>query len=149
MTCDEVNDVCDSERTILLAEYQAAQASAQHHDSTIWSVTSIVWGASLVLLGIAIRSAESPALRIFVAGLSLIAIFLHILVWGIQSQLRDLKISKYNRCRAIETRLKYMSQHSAVAHDEGSQTAWYGVTQGVFIGAWLILGGVMLCLRAS
>ena len=32
----------------LLVEYQAAQDSAQHHDSLVWTTTGIIWGAGLV-----------------------------------------------------------------------------------------------------
>ncbi len=37
-------------RELLLREYEAAQASAQHHDNLTWVVTSLAWTASVFLL---------------------------------------------------------------------------------------------------
>ena len=47
----------------LLVEYQAAQTSAEHHDGLIWSISGVVWAASLVLLGILLAQADKPHLK--------------------------------------------------------------------------------------
>src|SRR2546425_5440211 len=126
-------EVNEEERSILLVEYQAAQASAEHHDGIIWVVTGIIWGASLVLLGLAVDHADKPELRLPVAGIAILAILLHCFLWGVHSQFRTLKIQKYERCKVIERRLKHMSHHTAVAHEQESQTAWYRIIQFLFI----------------
>ena len=142
---DQNTEVEEPERTILLAEYQAAQASAEHHDYLIWVVTSIVWGASLVLLGLALQHAASTSFRIPVAGLALLAILLHSFVWRIQTGFRSIKIQKYARCKAIEKQLKYMSQHSDLSHKRDFQTRWYVIIQLLFIIAWGIMGVTVFC----
>jgi hypothetical protein len=143
-----VTEVGEEERSILLCEYQAAQASAEHHDGIIWVVTSIIWGASLVLLGLAVDHAAKPELRLHIVGLALLAIFLHCFLLRVHSQFRTLKNQKYERCKAIEGRLKYMSHHIAVGHKQESQTIWYRMIQFLFILAWGIMAIVVLCRGA-
>ena len=142
---NQATEADEVERSILLVEYQAAQASAEHHDGIIWIVTGIIWAASLVLLGLAVDHAAKPELTFPVAGLALLAILLHCFLWVVQSQLRTLKLQKYERCKAIEHRLKHMSHHAAVGYEQGSQTAWFAIIQVLFIVAWGIIVVVVLC----
>jgi len=52
------NDPSPDERKerFLLLEYTQAQESAQYHDSLTWEVTSIIWGASTLLIGFIVEA---------------------------------------------------------------------------------------------
>lgn len=126
------------QRQVLLAEYQAAQASAQHHDQLVWTVTSIVWAGNLVLLGVITRSQGGYWTLLINLGLCLLAGMLVVFVWSSQNQFRDLKQQKYARCKAIEQRLG-MEHHSAVKYDPGFQTRFYGWISGTFLVLWLLM----------
>ena len=126
------------EQQVLLVEYQAAQASAQHHDQLVWTVTGIVWGASMVLMGIILRSPDIGSARMLSIGLCGVGFILIVFVWSLQRQMRGLKVHKYDRCKQIE-KLLGMTQHSAVAYDAGSQTRIYALISALFLVAWFLV----------
>jgi len=64
----------------LLVEYQAAQGSAEHHDNLVWTVTSTMWGASLILLGFTLDQVGKPGLGALITVISLLGIFLSVFV---------------------------------------------------------------------
>lgn len=146
MTNEPDNRLSDREVSILLAEYHAVQASAQHHDSLIWTATGIIWAASLVLLGIVVGNVGDARTRLPLAGVAVIAVLLHVFLMIVQTELRAIKRQKYERSKWIETKLS-MRQDSSVCHDEGSQTQWYRIIQILFIVAWL--GAVIVLLTAA
>jgi hypothetical protein len=123
---------------VLLVEYQAAQASAQHHDQLVWTITSILWGSSLVLFGLAVGALGSSNLRIPVTIVAVVAMALTVYLWLCVRQLRGVKVHKYKRCLAIERELG-MKQHSTLQYAAGSQTLWYSVIMVVFLALWVSL----------
>ncbi len=62
---------------ILLAEYKAAQNSAQHHDTLVWTVTSIFWAANILLIRVVVTVLiENNNLKCLPIALSLLGLFL-------------------------------------------------------------------------
>jgi hypothetical protein len=121
---------------VLLVEYQAAQESAQHHDNLIWTVTTILWSATLVLFGFVLGSLDKPNLRPILIFLSILGIILTIAVWGFALQFNSVKRQKYNRCKTIE-RLLGMRQHRELKFSAGWQRIIYGIVTMLFIIVWV------------
>jgi hypothetical protein len=100
------------EEEILLVEYQAAQSSAEHHDTLVWTVTSIIWAGNLVLLGLVLNVIDKTELKCLISIFSAVGILLCVSVWIFAGQFRKIKLSKYKRCVEIEKILNHMEQHS-------------------------------------
>lgn len=108
-------------RQVQLVEYQKAQDSAEHHDGLFWTVTSLNWVGSAVLMGFvlgALGSHPSPSHRAALVAISLVGILLSLFVWRWARQFRALKKAKYRRCQEIERQLTEagfeMRQHTQV-----------------------------------
>jgi len=122
----------------LLVEYQAAQDSAQHHDTLIWSITSVVWGASLLMLGFLLGQTSNPSLKYIVVLLSALGILLNVMVWKYTYQLAKVKIHKYTRCKTIEEQLG-LQQHSTLQYPTGRYKKWYSIVMVLFIIVWIVV----------
>ena len=122
----------------LLVEYQAAQDSAQHHDNLLWSVTSVIWGGSLVLMGFTLGGLGDDAVRPVVTILSFLGIALTICVSIFSFQLNAVKRHKYARCRAIEAVLN-MQQHTTTRWPVGLQRILYSILMLFFLIAWIAI----------
>lgn len=132
----------------LRAEYQAAQDSAQHHDTLIWSVTSVMWGSALLLMGFILPALKEAALRPLITLLSVLGIALTVFLWIFASQFSDVMRHKYARCKAIEDALG-LEQHRTLRWPSGRQRLLYGVVQLVFLIAWLTVLWTVWCGRAG
>ena len=82
--------ITSEEREVLLVEYQAAQSSAQHHDQLVWTVTSIVWGSNLVLLGVIPAIPDGVYAYLIKLGFCVLGPSLIVFVWSSQFQFRSL-----------------------------------------------------------
>lgn len=103
-------------RQILLVEYQKAQDSAEHHDELIWTVMSLNWIGSAVLLGFALDAISAQPTephKVALILVSIVGITLSVFVWRWTRQLRAVKNAKYERCKEIEQLLS-MKQHSTL-----------------------------------
>jgi hypothetical protein len=150
MTESSDPELTPERRAVLLVEYQATQASAQHHDQLVWTVTSIVWAGNLVLMG-SIAGNHTGCWGLGVnLGLCLLGVLLIVFVWCSQRQFRSLKQQKYEHCRAIERQLG-MNHHTAVNHPRGSQTRFYGWISAAFLALWLLLAiaTIVECIRCT
>ena len=127
----------DKTRQILLVEYQAAQDSAQFHDGLIWTVSSIMWGGSLVLLGFMVAAEHGPGNANLAVVIALLGLLLNVSVWVISWQLRKIKNHKYKRCKAIEKELPPLEQHKSLDHFRGMQTAIHSIINVLFCICWL------------
>ena len=127
----------------LLAEYKAAQDSAQHHDGLVWSVASVLLGGSLVLLGLILRSMEGDPVRPFIVALAILGIALTLCVWIFRHQLNDIKRQKYERCKEIELLLG-MKQHQNLRYRPGSATIVFSIIMIALILIWL----TVICMAA-
>ena len=65
-----------------IAEYKAAQDSAQHHDNLLWYVSSIVWGGNLILLGSCLENIHGALSRFLIFWVGIFCILLNLCVWG-------------------------------------------------------------------
>jgi hypothetical protein len=126
------------QREVLLVEYQAAQASAQHHDQLLWTVTGIAWATNLALMGFIAQSSAGGWSDAVYLGLCLLGAVLIVFAWSSQSQFRALKNQGYDRCRAIERRLG-MDHHLSTKYDPGSQTHAFGLISAFFVVLWLLI----------
>ena len=120
----------------LRTEYETAQDSAQHHDNLVWSVTEIMWGASLLLMGFILQAINEAPLRPLITVLSILGIAFTISVWIFALQFNSVKRQKYARCKEIEALLG-LRQHSTLTWAPGSQRILYGLLMALFIIAWL------------
>src|SRR3954447_23779614 len=106
----------DARREILLVEYQKAQDSAEHHDDQVWTVTTLNWVGSAVLMGFVLSGLSghlSLSHKLVLLSVSCVGILLSALVWIWARQLRRVKGQKYARCQQIERQLG-MRQHLVV-----------------------------------
>ena len=138
MSAPTNRDLSQERREVLLAEYQAAQASAQHHDQLLWTVTSIVWATNLVLLGVIPALQESVWAFLIRTGFCVVGPLLIIFAWSSQSQFRKLKVLAYQRCKVIEEEMG-MRHHTAVRHESRSQTVIYGLISAAFLIIWVFV----------
>jgi len=122
----------------LLVEYQAAQDSAQHHDSLVWTTTGIIWGAGLVLIGFVIQNMNDPRLKLSIIATSVLAILLLVYLWSMALQLGSVRNQKYARCKEIE-KIFHFEQHSKLRYANRSGRIFYGVIMVVFIITWVLI----------
>jgi len=127
-----------SRQAVLLVEYQASQASAQHHDQLVWTATSIIWASNLVLLGFILKSPVTLMGMIVSLTLCLLGIILITFVWIAQAQWRFVRKQKYDRCKIIEEELG-MKQHRETVWPVGSQTRIYRIIMILFVVAWTLV----------
>ena len=132
----------------LLVEYQAAQDSAQHHDSLVWSINSVVWAGSLVLLGFILDHATEPGLKLILLILSVLGVLLSVKVWIYTHQLGALKKHKYDRCKEIERELG-LRQHTTVHWASGRQKFLYNIVMLLFIIVWAAVAVTALCTKPT
>lgn len=98
--------LASNQRQAWLVEYQAAQDSAQHHDNLVWSITSLNWIGSAVLMGFVldkVDNAKTLFAKVPLLFIALVGIVLTGCVWRWAYQMRRIKFAKYKRCQALES----------------------------------------------
>jgi hypothetical protein len=133
---------------VALAEYAAAQDSAQHHDSITWTVISIVWGASLVLMGFILSNLKDQPLRPLLTVLCILGILLTACVWYARGKLNEIKKQKYERCKELEKVLG-MKQHTVLQYPKGHIGSALAIMSIAFILAWLTVLFSIWCCQCS
>ena len=118
-----------------LMEYQMAQESAQHHDNLVWTVSTLTWGVSSVLLGFVLNNVEDKSLNYVILLFCLIGIFLIVCSWKFARQFRQIRNQKYKRCKVLESELGLL-QHTKTEHPIGSQSFWYSGVMVLFLVTW-------------
>ncbi|EMV0269109.1 hypothetical protein ACP43V_13325 [Vibrio genomosp. F10 str. 9ZC157] len=121
-----------------LLEYEMAQNSAEHHDNLVWSVSTLTWGVSSVLLGFVLNNIAENKLGIVILLFCLIGIFLILCSWLFARQFRSIRNQKYRRCKELERELGLV-QHRNIKHKEGSQSAMYSIIMLLFIATWVVV----------
>jgi hypothetical protein len=126
------------DKDILLVEYQAAQNSAQHHDTLVWTVTSIIWSGTLVLFGFMLNNIDKKTdyLCLYVV-LSILGVLLIVAVMLFTFQFHSIKCQKYKRCKQIELQLA-MHQHRDLKYPLKFQSIFYVIITLLFIVIWII-----------
>jgi len=142
ITRKNCSDSSKAERDALLVEYQAAQNSAQHHDILLYTTTSVMWGASLILLGFILNNLANTALRPLITLLSILGLVLCVTVWIFALQFNSIKRQKYRRCKKIEEILN-LSQHRTLRYASRSQRFLYGIIMLIFISTWIFILWIM------
>jgi hypothetical protein len=122
----------------LAIEYQKAQDSAEHHDTLLWTATSIIWAGNLVLIGFVLDSIKKNELRIILILLSVLGIFLVSTMCVIAKSFRKVKQQKYNRCKELE-RILGFKQHRDLKYPNRIQTFLYYFITIIFLIFWIIV----------
>ena len=126
------------EKKLAAIEYQATQSSAQHADQLVWTVTSIMWASSLLLLGFIVnalnRNPPTPY-RILLTALAVLGLALTVCVWRLAFQLNHVKNQKYERCKKLEDVLSF-EQHTKLQYRSGSQRELYSIVMTLFLLVW-------------
>ncbi|MCX6579101.1 MAG: hypothetical protein NT166_02835 [Candidatus Aminicenantes bacterium] len=123
------------EEKILLEEYKAAQDSAQHHDTLVWTVTSIFWAANIILVGTVLTAINQYKLKCLPFVLSFLGICLCLSVCAFTGQFNYIMRQKYIRCKKIEGELG-MKQHRKLKYLRG-QKKIYKFIMNIFIAIWV------------
>jgi hypothetical protein len=135
------DQLTSEQRQAALVEYQATQDSAQHHDNLVWTITSLTWVGSAVLMGFVLsglRDAGNPGVKLTLLSITLVGVALAACVWRWAYQMRCVKVAKYHRCQILEELLG-MEQHRKLSYQAGSQTLTYGLLMVLFLLAWVVL----------
>ena len=138
---DSQSTLTIEQREVFLVEYQAAQDSAQHHDNLVWTITSLNWVGSAVLIGFVLGKIDdaSPLLAKYsLLPITFVGMALTGCVWLWAYQMRGVKLAKYMRCQALE-RILGMEQHSKLTYKASSQTKTYGLLMALFLLVWALL----------
>ena len=122
-------------RQALLVEYTAAQNSAQHHDSLVWTTTGMIWSAELVLIGFVIQSIDRPKFIIAIIAAYFLAITLLVYLWKTMNSFRQIRNQKYDRCKEIEKEFG-LTQHTNLRFKKGVGKRFFNFVMCVFIFAW-------------
>lgn len=143
MEDNERASAVEPDRETLLVEYQKAQDSAEHHDNLVWTVSSIILGGMLVLMGFTLDHL-TKGFDLLVLYTSILGIVLITFLWFLQSTLRSIKRQKYERCKIIEQKLG-MEQHRKLEHPEGRQTKLYRIVLIVSVLFWVLIVLKLFC----
>lgn len=136
----------DIKKQYFLIEYEKAQDSAQHHDNLIWSVSTLTWGVSSVLLGFVLTSLETMKYRILLLLFCVLGIFIILCAWYFTIQFRSIRGQKYKRCKELEEVFSF-TQHTNLIHPQGSQIKLYSAVMVLFLLTWgMVFSKVFLTL---
>jgi hypothetical protein len=136
-----MSDETDRIIKLCIAEYKAAQDSAQHHDNLLWYVSSIVWGGNLVLLGSFLKYIGNTTGKLpsyFILSVGIFCVFLNLCLWGCAYIFRDIRNQKYDRCKFIEGKLGF-SQHSTLSGVPGMMWFIYSFVTIIFMALWFLV----------
>lgn len=132
---DDVTKVQEEWKGERIAEYHAARSCAEHHEYVGWLVRSIMWAASVLLLGYSIAPHVRPILVVLLAFCGVVLLILPML-WN--AELGRIKRAAIDRCWELEDQL-HMSLHLKICrvHAAGSRNtlAWCFVI--LLSGAWI------------
>jgi hypothetical protein len=137
---------CPEQRQVLLAEYEAAPSSAQHHDTLLWSATYTIWSGNVVLLSGVLFGLSMPKLWPLLSFACAVGITLLYAADRFAHDFRAIKNQKYDRCKEIEGFLG-MQQHRRTTTRVGRQAELYTIINLLLGGAWLITLELILLSR--
>jgi hypothetical protein len=123
-------------------EYQTAQDSAQHHDQLIWTSTSLMWVASLVLLGFVLQGLRDGTDRLVLTAAAGLGVGMILVQWRFRNIWRGVMTRKYEACQTLERLDGFAAKHhSREARDypRGAMGRLYVATSLAFISVWIFL----------
>jgi hypothetical protein len=140
MAKDNNNTPRQEEMSNLRVEYQKAQDSAEHHDSLLWYVTSIVWSGNLIVLG-QIATCTKTHLSGILIPICILALVLNLFLWAAAFQFRWIKKQKYKHCKEIEDdkHLGMLGQHRNLCYPPGVMWTLYCFVMLLFLIVWFLL----------
>jgi hypothetical protein len=112
--------------------------SAQHHDSLVWTVTSIFWATNALLIRVVVTTLTENISRHLPIAISILGLFLCFSVWIFAILFNDIMSQKYERCKKIEEKLG-MEQHTKLKYSSGAQKMIYRFIMSLFILLWGII----------
>jgi|GEM_PF-1593372 len=121
-----------------LLEYEMAQNSAQHHDNLLWSVSTLTWGASSVLLGFVLNNLSNSQQGTILLLFCVLGSLIILCSWFFTLQFRSIRNQKYARCLELEPILGF-NQHTNLKHKKGSQTTLYSAVMALFLLTWAVM----------
>ncbi len=127
---------------VFLVEYQKAQDSAEHHDSLVWTVTSIIWTGNLVLLGFVLSSLAKPNTQRLLTVPCILGAVLVICVFILAVSFGWVKRQKYQRCKSLEERWDFQ-QHRQLRYPKRLQTILYIIVTLAFLVIWGVVISVV------
>lgn len=119
-----------------LTEYEMAQDSAQHHDNLVWSVSTLMWGVSAVLLGFVLSSLKDKENPLIICMFCILGVTIIFCAWYFTRQFRSIRGQKYKRCKELEAIFSF-KQHTDLKHPESSQTNIYSAVMLLFLATWV------------
>ena len=125
----------------LLTEYEAAQSSAEHYETLIWTVSNTLWALSMVLFGFTLSMMDKIGrlgannMLIF---LPIIGISLLVYSWICVNQFAQIKNYKYERCKAIEIQLG-LKQHTKLIYRWKIQRFVHAFLFCLMVIAWIVI----------
>lgn len=147
----------DRKERFLLLEYAQAQESAQYHDSLTWEVTSIIWGASTLLIGFIVEALcnGNPAVQAVIAGTAVLGILLTWISFYLMLRNNRRMNELYLVCQKIECELSLPNSIHCEAKKQVHERKWRGqqkrlylIVSTFFSIVWiLILVSSIVCLQ--
>lgn len=138
-----------SQKEIMYLEYGKAQDSAEHHDSLVWITTSVILGASVVLIGVVLdyisKNQFNPIIATAISSLGLILILFQIYL---QRGFRHARNYKYEECKRIEKDLNKILAEEASTYRVGqhlnfiwkdNQTLYYRIILFSFSFSYIVV----------
>jgi len=122
----------------LLVEYSAAQNSAQHHDSLVWTTIGLIWSAELVLLGFVIQTINNSQITSVIIMACVLALVLLFFLLITYFSFRNIRTQKYRRCKEIEKILN-LKQHTTLKQQEKVGLITFSIVMISFITTWVYI----------
>jgi hypothetical protein len=121
--------------------YERAQENAHHHETVMWTFTSVAWAANAVLLEIALNLKSGAEKPWPLFAVSLIGLILTAFVWHMWGIFRNMKNSSYKTCQDIEGKFPDIPQvHNGIAkvYSGGEGTYWVQSINTAFGLVWFV-----------
>jgi hypothetical protein len=129
---------------ILLAEYQKAQDSAEHHDKLLWSVVGLILSGMTGLVAFAVTRPEAQLSFLVRLLLPFLGVAFAILLMLFVRSFAAIRNFKYERCKGIEKEL-VMEQHLKLQLQAPGQRHVVYVVGWTYLGSCVIWAAIEIC----
>jgi hypothetical protein len=149
MTNDQ-QDVDERTRRLLILEYEQAQESAEHHDSLMWEVTSIIWGAATLLIGFIVEAIcnGNIAVQMVISATAVLGLvltwFSYYLIRRNNQRMNEL----YLVCQRIECKLSLQYSIHCEAKKTAHERKWVGAQKRLYLIISIFFSVVWLLILA-
>jgi hypothetical protein len=145
----------DEKIEIKLKELQLAQKSAEHHDSLVWTSSSIFTASALIMLGTVVSEFNKIPELILVM-VCLIGFLICVFNCYLIKDFGMIKKDRYEKCKEIENYLNFklmlngeekIALHSEKTKRMGGQKTLYFSFLAILMFIWIMLIFIKLCCR--